>query len=388
MLVMRYLCYKKYALIRMKKIDLKPLVEISHRYGGDKRYVIAGGGNTSFKTADRLWVKASGQALATITEDGFALLDRALLTVVAGRAYSSDPTMREEQVKNDLAAANLTPGRRPSVESSMHNSIAAPFVVHLHPTVVCALMSSVHAENLTREIFGKGALYIPYTDPGYLLFKRVEKGIAAHKAAHGAEPAVIFLQNHGIFVSGDTPEDIVRTYDEVVTAIGTRVTEPLPAGSREVSARVHEVIPALQAALGEKVFLTTDSELVERFAAGPESFAGASRPFTPDGIVYCKSKYIYAETSDADTIRRQIEDYRISEGHDPKVLMIRDIGLVACGDTAAEAGIITDVYTDMLKIAWLSRSFGGPHPMTPAQINFIDNWEVENYRRSVGSNNV
>ena len=61
----------------MKEID--QLIEVSRRYGADSRFVIAGGGNTSFKTADRLWVKASGHALATITEDGFAVLDRAKL---------------------------------------------------------------------------------------------------------------------------------------------------------------------------------------------------------------------------------------------------------------------------------------------------------------------
>src|SRR5690554_2510359 len=36
-----------------------------------------------------------------------------------------------------------------------------------------------------------------------------------------------------------------------------------------------------------------------------------------------------------------------------------------------------------MKTACLSQSFGGAHPMTQEQIDFIDNWEVENYRRSV-----
>ncbi len=332
---------------------IEQLVEISRRYGADNRYVIAGGGNTSFKTADRLWVKASGHALATITEEGFAVLDRARLALVAEKIYSADAAVREEQVKDDLAAANLTPERRPSVETSMHNAIAAPFVVHLHPTLVSALMSSVRTEEATKEIFGDKALYIPYTDPGYVLFKKVEEGIAAHRMSRGGEPKVILLQNHGIFVSGDTPEEITRTYDEVMSAIEAHITEPLP----------------------------TDEALVEYYTASPENFRDVSRPFTPDIIVYCKSHYIYAE--DPSTVEGQIEGYREKYGHDPKVIMIKGVGLVALGATEAEKKTITEVYTDMLKIAWLSRSFGGPHPMTDAQIHFIDNWEVENYRRSV-----
>ena len=45
--------------------EIEKLVEVSRGYGSDEQYVIAGGGNTSFKTADKLWVKASGHALAT-----------------------------------------------------------------------------------------------------------------------------------------------------------------------------------------------------------------------------------------------------------------------------------------------------------------------------------
>ena len=75
--------------------ELKQLVKISQFYGSDSRYVIAGGGNTSYKNADTLWVKASGHALATITEDGFAVLDRKKLNVISEKQYSSDTATRE-----------------------------------------------------------------------------------------------------------------------------------------------------------------------------------------------------------------------------------------------------------------------------------------------------
>ncbi len=52
----------------MNMKEIEDLIAISRKYGADSRFVIAGGGNTSFKTADKLWVKASGHALATIAE--------------------------------------------------------------------------------------------------------------------------------------------------------------------------------------------------------------------------------------------------------------------------------------------------------------------------------
>ena len=127
--------------------EIQQLIEISRFYGQDSRFVIAGGGNTSYKNAGQLWVKASGASLATITEDGFAILDRSKLNRMAEKSYSNNAAKREEEVKNDLAAATLSKGKRPSVETSMHNAIDFAFVVHLHPTAVNGLMCSQNAES-------------------------------------------------------------------------------------------------------------------------------------------------------------------------------------------------------------------------------------------------
>ena len=43
------------------KPEIKELIEISKYYGSNKDYVIAGGGNTSFKDDETIWIKASGQ---------------------------------------------------------------------------------------------------------------------------------------------------------------------------------------------------------------------------------------------------------------------------------------------------------------------------------------
>ena len=53
-------------------MDLNRLVLMSNQYGSDPDLVLAGGGNTSLKDEDRLYVKCSGTRLADITADGFA----------------------------------------------------------------------------------------------------------------------------------------------------------------------------------------------------------------------------------------------------------------------------------------------------------------------------
>ena len=388
----------------MKQIE--DLIAISRKFGQDSRFVIAGGGNTSYKDENRLWVKASGHALATITEDGFAVLDRALLNEMGEKAYNEDTAIREEQVKNDLAAACITKDRRPSVETSLHNCMGFAFVVHLHPTLVNGLMCSVNAEAACKEIF-PDALYIEYTDPGYTLFKKVYDRIKAYKAEKGKEPQVIFLQNHGIFVGGDTTAEIEGIYSEVLGKLEAKVAA-LPEGDTAVSETVTDVVPAIRQMLsrsgrGFKTLKVTKNALVDFFidgcsvtstgsvtdCPGKSGFDKIAKPFTPDIIVYCKSSYIFIEAESDEEILKQaekeIEAFVSGKGYTPKVLLIKGIGLIAVGDSSRNAQIITDVFTDAMKVAFYAQSFGGEHPMEQAWIDFIDNWEVENYRRKVAS---
>lgn len=388
----------------MKQIE--DLIAISRKFGQDSRFVIAGGGNTSYKDENRLWVKASGHALATITEDGFAVLDRALLNEMGEKAYNEDTAIREEQVKNDLSVACITKDRRPSVETSLHNCMGFAFVVHLHPTLVNGLMCSVNAEAACKEIF-PDALYIEYTDPGYTLFKKVYDRIKAYKAEKGKEPQVIFLQNHGIFVGGDTTAEIEGIYSEVLGKLEAKVAA-LPEGDTAVSETVTDVVPAIRQMLsrsgrGFKTLKVTKNALVDFFidgcsvtstgsvtdCPGKSGFDKIAKPFTPDIIVYCKSSYIFIEAeSDEEILKRaeeEIEAFVSGKGYTPKVLLIKGIGLIAVGDSSRNAQIITDVFTDAMKVAFYAQSFGGEHPMERAWIDFIDNWEVENYRRKVAS---
>ena len=370
--------------------QIEDLIAISRKFGQDSRFVIAGGGNTSYKDENRLWVKASGHALATITEDGFAVLDRTLLNEMGEKAYNEDTAIREEQVKNDLAVACVTKDRRPSVETSLHNCMGFAFVVHLHPTLVNGLMCSANAEAVCGEIFPE-ALYIEYTDPGYTLFKKVYDRINAYKAANGKEPQVIFLQNHGIFVGGDTTAEIEGIYSEILGKLEAKVAA-LPEGWSEVSPTVTDVIPAIRQMLsrsgrGLKTLKVTKNALVDYFLDGSREKIAA--PFTPDIIVYCKSAYIFIDAESDEEILKQaeekIEAFAAEKGYTPKVLLIKGIGLVAVGDNSKNAQIITDVFTDAMKVAFYAQSFGGEHPMEKAWIDFIDNWEVENYRRKVAA---
>ena len=376
--------------------EIQELVEISQFYGKNSDYVIAGGGNTSFKTADCLWVKASGVSLGEIDENGFAALDRAKLAQIAVKQYSDNSDLREQEIKTDLFRASIEPEKmlRPSVETSMHDIIRYRFVVHTHPTLVNALMCSQNAESEAKILFGDEVVFIPYTDPGYVLFKKVESELQKYRETHDNDPHIILLENHGIFVSADSTAEIRTIYKDVMSKIEAKIAKTASATVADlpVEDRVANILPAIRVLLSTgnspKIALIRNNTLIAGFCKDKDSFAEVSAPFSPDIIVYCKARPIFVEkTENADEaiaeFQAKLEQYRKDYGYDPKMVLLKGLGLVGVEDNYRSAAIALDVFEDLMKISLYSNSFGGPHFMSDSEIAFIDNWEVENYRRSV-----
>ncbi|MCU4162929.1 class II aldolase/adducin family protein [Carboxylicivirga caseinilyticus] len=361
--------------------SLNDLIEISQHYGKNPLYVIAGGGNTSFKDEEKLWIKASGTSLAVIEEDGFVCLSRSKLKTIAEKSYSDDSSKREEEVKNDLHAAILYPAdKRPSVETSMHEVIDYAYVIHTHPTLVNALMCSKNAKSMCSELFGD-ALFIEYTDPGYVLFKKVYDRINTYKADKGVSPKVIFLENHGIFVAANTTQEVREIYDEVFAVLKAQLQSELPdsAASELTDIDMNSIKVAIDKddQLKLKAY---NSDLIHYFITDEKAFEEVAAAYTPDNIVYAKAYYPFL---DAEKDAVQLKEFIAQKGYTPKVIAIKGKGIVIAEESEKAIATVLEVFTDMLKIGFYAASFGGPKSMTEEQIAFIDNWEVENYRRKM-----
>ena len=246
-------------------------------------------------------------------------------------------------------------------------------------------MCSNQAREKTFELFGDDVLYIEYTDPGYILFKKIEAEIIRFRESRATEPSVIFLQNHGIFVGADDIETIKTIYKGVEEKLLSCIARPLP-GTDELPT---DKDAGYFSAMLEKSFgvnstglVFCNNELVASFVATNETFAKLSKPFTPDDIVYCKSKYA-SSTSDLQELEKVVGEFKDSCGFLPKVIAIKGEGLLVVEESQKSANTVQEVFQNMMKVCFYSENFGGPHFMTQKQIDFIDNWEVENYRRQV-----
>jgi rhamnose utilization protein RhaD (predicted bifunctional aldolase and dehydrogenase)/NAD(P)-dependent dehydrogenase (short-subunit alcohol dehydrogenase family) len=375
------------------KPEINELIEISKFYGSNKDFVIAGGGNTSFKDNDTIWIKASGQALSELNEDGLVALSRNKLHVISSVTYSEDKVAREEQVKEDLLKSIIDQGRnlRPSVETSLHEIIQYKFVVHLHPTLINGILCSRNAKSLTQKLFGDSVLFVPYTDPGFTLFRKLESEIISYRGKFSHDPQIIFLENHGSFVGADTTEEIKKIYDDIINKIKEQIPPLSDIEPLSFNPLLTRVLPTIRILLSGKqpgVLRFRNNTLISMFYQNQQEFHKISLPLTPDIIVYCKTRYLYIEQSSTaekilDSFRYQLPHFISEYGYLPKILIIKDMGIFAIGDTFADAETCLDVYEDLVKISYYASLYGGIKFLIPEQVSFIDQWEVENYRRNV-----
>ncbi|MFC2015877.1 class II aldolase/adducin family protein [Chloroflexota bacterium] len=233
---------------------LAELVALSQTLGDPALdYAILGEGNSSARIDDEgFWVKASGAEMRTIKAGGFVQVrfDGVLSMLEADGLSDAD-------VKARLEAARVDPGAkaRPSVETVLH-ALALKldevnFVGHTHPTAVNAILCSQKAqEAIAGRLFpdeivycGPAPVYIPYTDPGVPLARRVRDEISRFLDVYRETPKVILMQNHGLIALGKTAsevENITAMYVKTARVIlGAYALGGLHFMSSEAVARIH-----------------------------------------------------------------------------------------------------------------------------------------------------
>jgi rhamnose utilization protein RhaD (predicted bifunctional aldolase and dehydrogenase) len=191
-------------------MNLEKLVELSNRYGANNAFVIAGGGNTSCKNAELLYIKGSGCSLADIKEDGFVKMERRRLDDIWQKTYPNDPVALEAEVLDDIMDARA-PGeylKRPSVEVLLHNTFPQKYVLHVHHTMINGMTCANEFKAVVEELFGNSACCIPVIRPGFSLAAFAKKTADEYKTAHHRNMDLLFVENHGVFFAADSVEEI------------------------------------------------------------------------------------------------------------------------------------------------------------------------------------
>lgn len=374
-------------------MSLDELVRISRKVGGDSEWVLAGGGNTSFKDEATLWVKASGYPLATIGEDGFARMDRAALGRIWNAVYPQAVAEREADALRDLMAARVAgEEKRPSVETLMHELFPYRLVVHTHPALVNGLTCSADGRSQTARLFGTDALWMDAIEPGYVLAAEMRRAAEEYARRHGRFPRIVLLQNHGLVVAADSAGEIAALNEQVRSTIGSRLhrVPDLRPAAEDVELRDawHAVVGAALAGEGagpvEMVFAANHE--LDRLLSSRERFRAVESAFTPDHIVYAGSRALLIDGDPRGgeaSLRVHVRAYGDAHGGVPRIVCVAGLGAFAAAESEGAAGTAMALFIDEVKIAAYAESFGGSRPLDDHLVRFIESWEVERYRKQV-----
>jgi len=206
---------------------LQTLVEMTRELGKPENdYVIIGEGNTSCVIdAETFYVKASGNQMNGICENGFVAVQ---FDPILGLLDNPPETRTEQKAIMQSARVDQSNEVRPSVEVSFHGMLLkecdVQFIGHTHPTAINQLMCSTHAEDFALKrrfpdevvLCGPQSVLVPYADPGLPLAIVMRDKVREYMDNHGEAPKVILLENHGVIALGESPTEILNITAMVV----------------------------------------------------------------------------------------------------------------------------------------------------------------------------
>lgn len=381
---------------------LADLIRISNVTGKDSTLVQGGGGNTSVKTEDGkyMYIKASGTALKDMSaRKGWRRMRLdAVLTVIEDKVLASlGPAEREPEVVDRLLLAcddNVKSGARPSVESHLHAALER-CVIHLHPLAVAAYVNARNGRAQIERIF-KGEkfppLWVPYTDPGFLLAKRISRLVKSYQKQYGCKPAVMFLEKHGLFVTADTPDTALKLVRKVIRLCKSNLEKPKAGKGRridysEVAAARVAIRRAVLEATGQSFPVTyfPKNNVVSAFMARKDAPRLLATPaLNPDELVYANGSATWLEQCDAETVARKLKSL-IEAGQKPSAaFVVKGLGLFVAADKKTTP-IIGEITTGSLQIRMHAAAMGGILALNKRQQDFINNWESEAFRKKLVS---
>lgn len=381
---------------------LANLIRISNVTGKDSTLVQGGGGNTSVKTADGkyMYIKASGTALKDMnTKKGWRKLRLApVLSIIEDKSLAQlDAGKREPEVVERLLLAcddKVAGGARPSVESHLH-AFLDKYVIHLHPLVVAAYVNAKNGKAAIEKLFKNEKfppVWVPYTDPGFMLAKKIAQLVGNYQKQFGRKPAVMILQKHGLFVTAGTADAALRLVRKVIRLCSSKLKEPKPRKTRpaadsEIADAKSAIRKAVLDATRKRLPVTyfPNIKSIDAFMARKDAGKLLATPaLNPDELVYANGSAMWLEKCDVESITRKLTSL-VNRGQKPAAaFIVKGLGLFVAADKKT-APLIAELTACSVLIRMYATKFGGILALTKRQQDFINNWESEAFRKKLAS---
>jgi rhamnose utilization protein RhaD (predicted bifunctional aldolase and dehydrogenase) len=330
------------------------LIAIS-RYAGSREDLIqAGGGNTSVKLDNAtMRVKSSGVLLSEVTEEhGFA--DVNIPQVIAA-------LNRGEGAANEAIKSAQIRGGKPSIETFLHALTPGSLTLHTHPLALCMLACRKGGMDTLAKLFPDATL-IGYAKPGYPLAILLNEAISGSSA-----PAkLIFLQNHGMVVSGETAAEVIDGTESALRKI-----ESYLGISMDAYRAVTDIYKLLSAAINFAgiIYYCRDKALED---LGGQLFDFG---YCPDCVVYCGKEALFLDALSETVVK---EFY---ERNGRPAVVIYNGHYYAIADTIRKAREVETLLSFAARIFMSAKESSLTLP--ESERDFLLNWDAEKYRKNL-----
>ena len=363
-------------------------VYTSQLLGQSKELVLHGGGNTSVKIDNTLYVKGSGWNLDTIEKGGFSPVNLDVLLEMATRDSLSDTQMVAEQ----RAAMSDQSFPNPSIEAILHAIIPYAFVDHTHADAVVTLTNTPSGKALVQELYGKDMLIIDYVMPGFELAKHIYE---ITRNIDWNSLSGMILMHHGVFTFDDDAKHAYEKMIELVSIAEEYLEEHVTLACGDCEGKGD---PSIAQAVGieaaklrgcELFPLLIDSPRAQLFSIIPNLESLVKRGgLTPEHVIRIKPFPAIIANNITEGIAKFAEDYKAyfdanaTQAHicldlAPRYVVIKGVGIVVLGKDEKESRIIGEIVKHTITAILSAEQLGGWKSLTLSQMFEMEYWELE-----------
>ncbi|MEZ3508610.1 MAG: class II aldolase/adducin family protein [Lachnospiraceae bacterium] len=353
---------------------MQDFINISKYAGMRNDLAQAGGGNTSVKLDDRIMlVKSSGFQLADMKEQtGYSKVDYKMIVEYFREhvePYAED-VFTEEQGNQLLKEAQIEGGHA-SIETFLH-AITGKYTLHSHPLLVNILTAREDAETIVHELFPK-AVFVPYRKPGAALAEAYDKIYRAEEA-RGTDKTIVFLQNHGLLVSGDDGDEVIGKTEQILAQVAEYVE--LDDSAYRAATQLYRVTRTIDVLAGNIVYLSENRYLSREYAGSSLVEQGMwEHAFCPDCVVYAGKKLLWLKK---EYDRQDILDF--VDAHGLPTLLYYEGYFYILAESVKKAQEIENVMSFAARVQYVNQG-RKMHYLNHAQEEELLNWDAEKYRR-------
>jgi rhamnose utilization protein RhaD (predicted bifunctional aldolase and dehydrogenase) len=363
-------------------------VYTSQLLGQSKELVLHGGGNTSVKIDNTLYVKGSGWNLDTIEKGGFSPVNLDVLLEMATRESLSDTQMVTEQ----RAAMQDQSFPNPSIEAILHAIIPYDYVDHTHADAVVTLTNTPNGRILVQELYGPNMLIIDYVMPGFELAKHIYD---MTRNVEWDSLRGMVLMHHGVFTFDDNAQRAYEKMIDLVTIAEAYLNEHVTLACGDCEGKGD---PSIAQAIGIEAARLRGCELFPLLIDSPRAQLFSILPnleilvkqggLTPEHVIRIKPFPAIIDNDIAEGIAKFAVEYKnyfnsnASREHicldlAPRYAVIKGVGIVVLGIDEKESRIIGDIVKHTITAILSAEQLGGWKSLSLDRMFEMEYWELE-----------